>query len=74
MWFYCRCVLNQLHLGTAINEIKINLSKILSDEVVMIGVMELMKKIEIEIKIVKDHIISHNIKLRLVRPIRMSKN
>ena len=74
MWFYCGCVLNQLHLGTAINEIRINLSKILSDEVVMIGVVELMKKIEIEIKIVKDHIISHNIKLRLVRPIRMSKN
>jgi len=61
-------------LGTAINEIRINLSKMLSDEMVMIGVVELMKKIEIEIKIVKDHIISHNIKLRLVRPIRMSKN
>ena len=74
MWFYCGCVLNQLHLGTAIDEIRTNLSKILSEEMVMIGVAELMKKIEIEIKIVKDHIISHNIRLRLVKPIRMSKN
>ena len=74
MWFYCGCVLNQLHLGTAIDEIGTNLSKILSEEMVMIGVAELMKKIEIEIKIVKDHIISHNIRLRLVKPIRMSKN
>ncbi len=74
MWFYCGCVLNQLHLGTAINEIRINLSKMLSDKMAMIGVVESMKKIEIEIKIVKDRIISHNIKLRLVRPIRMSKN
>ena len=61
MWFYCD-VLNQLHLGTAIDEIRTNLSKILSEEMVMIGVAELMKKIEIEIKIVKDHIISHNIR------------
>jgi len=74
MWFYCGCVLNQLRLGTSIDEIRINLSKILSEEMVMMGVGELMKKIEIEIKIVKDHIISHNIKLRLVKPIRMSKN
>lgn len=74
MWFYCGCVLNQLRLGTSIDEIRINLSKILSEEMVMMGVGELMKKIEIEIKIVKDHIIFHNIKLRLVKPIRMSKN
>ena|SRR5215212_9893300 len=74
MWFYCGCVLNQLRLGTSIDEIMINLSKILSEEMVMMGVGELMKKIEIEVKIVKDHIIFHNIKLRLVKPIRMSKN
>ena len=72
MWFYCGCVLNQLHLGTAIDEIRTNLSKILSEEMVMIGVVELMKKIEIEIKIVTDHIISHNI--ILVKPIRTRKN
>ncbi len=74
MWFYCGCVLNQLHLGTAIDEIRTNLSKILSEEMVMIGVVELMKKIEIEIKIVTDHVISHNVRLILVKPIRMSKN
>jgi hypothetical protein len=34
--------------------------------------VELMKKIEIEIKIVTDHIISHHI--RLVKPILTSKN
>ena len=72
MWFYCGCVLNQLHLGTAIDEIRTNLSKILSEEMVMIGVVELMKKIEIEIKIVTDHIISHNI--ILVKPIRTRNN
>jgi urease gamma subunit len=72
MWFYCGCVLNQLRLGTAVDEIRINLSKILSEEMVMIGVVELMKKIEIEIKIVTDHIISHHI--RLVKPILTSKN
>jgi len=71
MWFYCGCVLNQLHSGTAVNEIRTNLSKILSEEMVMIGVMELMKKIEIEIKIVSDHIISHHIKL--VKPIMTSR-
>jgi urease gamma subunit len=72
IWFYCGCVLNQLHLGTAIDEIRTNLSKILSEEMVMIGVVELMNKIEIEIKIVTDHVISHNI--RLVRPIRTREN
>ncbi len=72
MWFYCGCVLNQLHLGTDIDEIRTNLSKILSEEMVMIGVVELMKKIEIDIKIVTDHVISHNI--RLVKPILTSKN
>ena len=72
MWFYCGCVLNQLHVGTAIDEIRTNLSKILSEEMVMIGVVELMKKIEIEIKIVTDHVISHNI--RLVKPIRTREN
>jgi urease gamma subunit len=72
MWFYCGCILNQLHLGTAIDEIRTNLSKILSEEMVMIGVVELMNKIEIEIKIVTDHVISHNI--RLVKPIRTREN
>ncbi len=72
MWFYCGCVLNQLRLGTTVDEIRTNLSKILSEEMVMIGVVELMKKIEIEIKIVTDHIISHHI--RLVKPILTSKN
>jgi urease gamma subunit len=72
IWFYCGCVLNQLHLSTSIDEIRTNLSKILSEEMVMIGVVELMKKIEIEIKIVTDHVISHNI--RLVRPIRTREN
>lgn len=72
LWFYCGCVLNQLYSGTAIDEIRTNLSKILSEEMVMIGVVELMKKIEIEIKIVTDHIISHNI--ILVKPIMTSKN
>ena len=72
LWFYCGCVLNQLYSGTAIDEIRTNLSKILSEEMVMIGVEELMKKIEIEIKIVTDHIISHNI--ILVKPIMTSKN
>jgi len=72
MWFYCGCVLNQLHMGTAMDEIRTNLSKILNEEMVMIGVVELMKKIEIEIKIVTDHIISHNI--ILVKPIRIRNN
>ena len=72
IWFFCGCVLNQLHLGTAIDEIRTNLSKILSEEMVMIGVVELMKKIEIEIKIVTDHVISHNI--ILIKPIVTSKN
>lgn len=72
LWFYCGCVLNQLYSGTAIDEIRTNLSKILSEEMVMIGVVELLKKIEIEIKIVTDHIISHNI--ILVKPIMTSKN
>ena len=72
MWFYCGCVLNQLHMGTAMDEIRTNLSKILNEEMVMIGVVELMKKIEIEIKIVTDHIISHNI--ILVKPIRTRNN
>ena len=72
MWFFCGCVLNQLNLGTAIGDIRTNLSKILSEEMVMIGVVELMKKIEIEIKIVTDIVNSHNI--RLVKPILTSKN
>ena len=72
MWFYCGCVLNQLHLGVTIDQIRTNLSKILSEEMVMIGVVELMKKIEIEVKIVTDHIISHHI--RLVKPILTSKS
>lgn len=72
MWFYCGCVLNQLHLGVTIDEIRTNLSKILSEEMVMIGVVELVKKIEIEVKIVTDHIISHHI--LLVKPILTSKN
>ena len=72
MWFYCGYVLNQLHVGTAMDEIRTNLSKILNEEMVMIGVVELMKKIEIEIKIVTDHIISHNI--ILVKPIRIRNN
>lgn len=72
MWFYCGCVLNQLHLGVTIDQIRTNLSKILSEEMVMIGVVELMKKIEIEVKIVTDHIISHHI--RLVKPILTNKN
>ena len=72
MWFYCGCVLNQLHMGTAMDEIRTNLSKILNEEMVMIGVVELMKKIEIEIKIGTDHVISYYIKL--VKPILMSKN
>ena len=72
IWFYCGYVLNQLHLGTDIDEIKTNLSRILSEEMVMIGVVELMKKIEIDIRIATDHVISHNI--RLVKPILMSKN
>jgi urease gamma subunit len=71
IWFFCGFVINQLHLGNTIDEIKINLSKILSEEMVMIGVGESMKKIEIEIKIVTDHVISHNI--RLARPIRTGK-
>jgi urease gamma subunit len=72
IWFYCGCVLNQLHLSTSIDEIRTNLSKILSEEMVMIGVVELMKKIEIEIKIVTDHVLSHNI--RLVKPIQTREN
>lgn len=72
IWFFCGCVLNQLHLGTPIDDIRTNLSKILSEEMVMMGVVESMKKIEIEIKIVTDHVISHNI--ILVRPIVTSKN
>lgn len=72
IWFFCGYVLNQIHLGTAIDEIQTNLSKILSEEMVMIGVGELMKKIAIEIKIVTDHVISHDI--RLVNPIQTRKN
>jgi urease gamma subunit len=72
MWFYCGYILNQLHLGTGIDEIKRQLSKKLSEQMVMIGVMELMKKIEIEIKIIKDTIISHNI--RLTNPIQTRNN
>ncbi|MDN5845807.1 MAG: urease subunit gamma [Candidatus Nitrosocosmicus sp.] len=72
IWFFCGCELNQLHLGTAIDEIRTNLSKILSEEMVMIGVVESMKKIEIEIKIVADHVISYNI--GLVKPIVTIKN
>ncbi len=70
--FFCGCVLNQLHLGTAIDEIRTNLYRILSEEMVMIGVVELMKKIEIEIKIVTDHVIFHN--TILIKPIVTSKN
>lgn len=72
IWFFCGCLLNQLHLGTGIDEIRTNLSKILNEEMVMIGVGELMKKIEIEIKTVTDHVISHTI--RLVKPIQTRKN
>jgi urease gamma subunit len=72
MWFYCGCILNQLYLGTDTDEIRTNISKILSEEMVMMGVVEFMKKIEIEIKIGTEHVISHNI--RLVKPILMSKN
>ena len=54
MWFFCGYILNQIHLGTAIDEIRTNLSQILSEEMVMIGVVESMKKIEIEIRIVTD--------------------
>jgi urease gamma subunit len=72
LWFYCGSVLNQLHLGIDVDEIRTNLSKILSEEMVMIGVVELMKKIEIDIRITTDHVISHNI--LLVKPILTSKN
>ena len=72
MWFYCGCILNQLFLGTDIDEIRTNLSRILSEEMVMIGVVEFMKKIEIEIRIGTDHVISHHI--RLIKPILTSKN
>lgn len=72
IWFFCGHVINQLHLGLGIDQIRTNLSKILNEEMVMIGVGELMKKIEIEIKTVTDHVISHNI--RLVKPIQTSKN
>ena len=72
LWFYCGSVLNQLHLGIDVDEIRTNLSKILSEEMVMIGAVELMKKIEIDIRITTDHVISHNI--LLVKPILTSKN
>jgi len=72
MWFYCGCILNQLFLGTDIDEIRTNLSRILSEEMVMIGVVEFMKKIEIEIRIGTDHVISHHI--RLIKPILTNKN
>ena len=72
IWFYCGCILNQLCLSTDKDEIRTNLSKILSEEMVMIGVGELMKKIEIEIRIGTDHVICHHIKL--VKPILTSKN
>jgi urease gamma subunit len=68
IWFYCGCVINHLHSGTGIDEIRTELSKILNEEMVMIGVMELMRKIEIEIKIVTDQVICYNIKL--LEPIR----
>jgi urease gamma subunit len=72
MWFYCGSILNQLFLGTDTDEIRTNLSKILSKEMVMIGVVEFMEKIEIEINIGTDHVICHHIKL--VKPILTSKN
>ena len=72
LWFYCGSVLNQLHLGIDVDEIRTNLSRILSEEMVMIGVVEFMKKIEIEIRIGTDHVISHHI--RLIKPILTSKN
>lgn len=71
MWFYCGCILNQLFLGTDTDEIRTKLSRILSEEMVMI-VVEFMKKIEIEIRIGTDHVISHHI--RLIKPILTSKN
>ena len=72
MWFYCGCILNQLYLGTDTEEIRTKISKILSEEMVMIGVVEFMKKIEIEIRIGTDLVICHHIKL--VKPILTSKN
>lgn len=72
IWFYCGCLINQLHSGTAIDEIRTKLSKLLNEEMVMIGVVELMKKIEIEIKIVTDQVNSYNI--TLVKPVRTSKD
>lgn len=72
IWFYCGCLINQLHSGTAIDEIRTNLSKLLNEEMVMIGVVELMKKIEIEIKIVTDQVNSYNI--TLVKPVRTIKD
>ena len=72
MWFYCGCILNQLFLGTDTDEIRTKLSRILSEGMVMIGVVEFMKKIEIEIRIGTDHVIFHHI--RLIKPILTSKN
>ena len=72
IWFYCGYVLNQLYLGNDTDKIRTNLSKILSEEMVMLGVADFMKEIEIEVRIVTDHVIFHSI--RLIRPILASKN